>query len=528
VLATAIWRINGAIGYEQFAVTPPSMTTGGGYFHVRYTVNGTPYYWIYRGGNGDYPALDALYTLPVSVYGTYFPFVYLRFNSQNSASNQSTREFCTSKRLAKYLGMDYVAVCDAVNSNPDIADVRQAMVMFAVPANTNNQLELRYLYDYFDTLYQSQDTHYQLSSQAGTASYFANDPNLNTRTMVIQDNRFRMLLSHSGLFKRRLGGTIGAVGSHSMHITSTSVTSTFVDFTEGYTQPVTTTTVTKHHHYRRQVTAGLYEEIKVSKLEMTYYINNEYPNTADDTETFLLIPLDQSITRNYPLAEREILYTRSLHYIFNSISYQTQHTAWYQTSLFQGLVTLAAVVIAVKTGQFQLVGAALAGDVVAAIAVLKSIVIVAAVQQGLKLFVKEVGGEVAMVLAVIAAAVAVAKGYSAGSIQGAPWAKELLFVANGLSKETAAYYAQEISDLMEDYSQMLEYQKELDEELNAAQKMLESDNIMSPFVIFGEAPEEYFNRTVHSGNVGILGIKAISDYVDNALKLPELHETIEA
>jgi hypothetical protein len=47
-------------------------------------------------------------------------------------------------------------------------------------------------------------------------------------------------------------------------------------------------------------------------------------------------------------------------------------------------------------------------------------------------------------------------------------------------------------------------------------------------VIFGEAPEEYFNRTVHSGNVGILGIKAISDYVDNALKLPELHETIEA
>jgi hypothetical protein len=293
-------------------------------------------------------------------------------------------------------------------------------------------------------------------------------------------------------------------------------------------QETTAQKVIKHHFYRRQVTAGLYVEITVAQLQMLYYVISGYTVTADETDDILMIPLDQSITESYTLTEREELYARALYYVFNSVSVQTYHVSWYQTGLFQAVIFVVAVVIAVKTGQFKLIGAALAGDALAAVALLKSIVILVAFQEGMKLFVKAVGGDVAMTLAVIAAVVAVYKGYAAGSIKAAPWAKELLFVANGLSKQVASYYAEEIQNLMEDYSKTLDYQKQLEDELNTAQKLLEGDNIMSPFVIFGESPEDYFNRTAHSGNVGIVGIQAISNYVDNALKLPELHESITA
>lgn len=509
-------------GTHTIAVT--GFDSNADYFHVRYVVDDQVHFWMYRCGEGTYPTLDALFETPFETNGTYFPFIYLRFNKQNGAADPASQDYLSSRRITKYLGMDYDTVCEAVDSNPDIGAVEQALVMFAVPANTANQMELRYLFDYLDRLYLSQENTFQLASQAQTYSTFANDPNVNRHTIIIQDKRFKMALSHTGLFKRRRGGSIGAVGTHTMSTGSTPYDDTYTDSETGLSVQVQRDL--KYHVYRRQITAGLYEEITVNQLQMLYRVLDGYYSTADETDDILLIPLDRSITQDYSITDREELYSRSLHYVFNSA--QVTEIAWYQTGFFQLVMLVVAIVIAVKTGQFEHIGAALAGSTAAAMTLLTNLLIGLAISYGMKLFVKAVGGELGMLLAVVAAAMAMYKGFEFGSLKGAPWADELLFLSNGLSKAVTSFYAEEMRHLLQDYSSMLDYQKQLTDELNTAQKLLEGDNIMSPFVIFGEKPEDFFNRTVHSGNIGILGIQAISNYVDNALKLPELHESITA
>lgn len=44
---------------------------------------------------------------------------------------------------------------------------------------------------------------------------------------------------------------------------------------------------------------------------------------------------------------------------------------------------------------------------------------------------------------------------------------------------------------------------------------------------FGESPTNYFNRTVHAGNIGIHGLDTIENYCSMALRLPELEQTID-
>ena len=57
-------------------------------------------------------------------------------------------------------------------------------------------------------------------------------------------------------------------------------------------------------------------------------------------------------------------------------------------------------------------------------------------------------------------------------------------------------------------------------------KLLGSPMNMTPFVVFGESPDDFFRRTVHSGNIGTLGYDYIHNYVDMNLALPKFAQTI--
>jgi hypothetical protein len=63
--------------------------------------------------------------------------------------------------------------------------------------------------------------------------------------------------------------------------------------------------------------------------------------------------------------------------------------------------------------------------------------------------------------------------------------------------------------------------------LKTANNLLEGNNLLSPFIIFGENPSDYYERTVHSGNIGAHTIETISSYVDTALTLPSLNTTLK-
>jgi hypothetical protein len=140
--------------------------------------------------------------------------------------------------------------------------------------------------------------------------------------------------------------------------------------------------------------------------------------------------------------------------------------------------------------------------------------------------VKALGMDLALILAVVLAMTGFFKAINAGSIKGAPWAIELLQTANGLVKAVGANISDLMQGIADEYSSLALLQTEAEKEFERAQKLLENNTHLNPFVIFGESPDDYYNRTIHSGNVGVIGISAISTYVDQALRLPELSDTL--
>ena len=518
------------------------------YFQVKYTVSGKEGYWLYRLGSGTYPEIDAIYSPDQSTTGSFFPFGYLRHNKTSPADDPQSAEFKASNKLMKYLGMDFPSTVDAIHDNPGIADVEQAILMLAVPANTSNSMEQRYLFDFFSKLYldaggigvevggETPLSNKVNSTEAARILYLMGD-NPPKVSLTIQDSRMKMALSCSGIFKRKKAGSIGKVGSYaSSHLIEnvshnhSKITLDEFGFPQNTVVVDTWTVPVSTHVYQHQITDILYEEVQVYEMRMTYYVYGAYTTTGDETSSILMLPLDHAITQAYSIPDKELLYTRSMHYVFNSRV--IQEVKWYQSEWFQFFMIAAAVVVtAVSMGgdAGQTLAAVVAGTMsitafvtAVAIGIIKYFVTSIA----FKWFADKVGVEFAFLVALAAALAGSYKAYQAGSIAGAPMAKNLLTLSTNLVSGVNASLKNSMIGLQNELEAFNTMAKEKSSLLEEANKLLEHSNVLSSLVIFGESPDDFYNRTVHSGNIGVTGIDSISSYVDIALTLPKLDETI--
>lgn len=505
------------------------------YVHAKYILNGEDGYMMYKCGIGTYPTIDAVFKTTPRVLGEFFPMVYFRYGKSPMNVDKTTEAYKTSKKLIKYIGMDYDTVIDAVHQNPDIKDVEQAMMWMAIPAKTENELEIRYLFDFFDALYYAEP--YQLKSETLASVQqildspgYVEAPSVAKSAIVIQDTLFKMVLTNAGIYKKLVVGSLGAVGVYKSEFKKEVVAVPYQGTNpDGDVIMYYFDSEVGHHYYRKQITNNIYEELHVSNLEVTFHIYGDYNTIGNDIERSLYIPLDQSIVSAYSLTDREALYSRSLQYVFNSLV--ITQIAWYQSDNFLFLVRIVMVVIAVlSVGESVPATLAMFATMTPAqiaLFIVMKLLIVAVGQYALKLFIKAVGVQAGMIIAIIALVAAAYLSIDAGSVKGAPWAQELLQLSSGISKSVNAELTDMYGDLLEEYQTFNLLKDEKTKELEASNKLLEHNNWLSPFVIFGEKPEDYYNRTVHSGNIGVLGIGAISNYVDIALTLPKLDETIE-
>lgn len=490
------------------------------YFQARYVKNGLPKYFTYKDGLGTYPNLDDIYTTAPTTAGTFFPFVYFRHNKTSEISNKTTSTYLTSKKLCDKLGLEFDTVAEGINSNPDIGDVEQAMLVMAVPAVTTNQIEMRYLFDFFDARHSTFENPNVTRKSDEIDAKLQGNFDTPSSAIVIEDKRFKMALNNAGIYKRTVVGNIGPINSCT---TSYSVGANTLNVSS-LAGLITSLGVPKTvHTYRKQVSTVTYEEIEVVNLNLVYYIINGYSVTADEEDNILLIPLDKSITDNYTVLEKEQLYSRSLHFVFNSV--QVTKIKWYQTGAFKIFMYIAAIVIAIYSGgtASTLLAQLMAGAFASAAVTLMVLVLETIIFQFLfKVFVKAVGIKAAFVLAVLATIAGAIQAFDAGSISGAPWAAELFMASTGLTAAGQIAIQEEMNDLLGEISayekQMKKEMELLDEKLLA----LEPTARLSPFIVFGETPDEFYNRTIHAGNVGIVSVDAISNYVAMQLKLPDI------
>lgn len=499
------------------------------YHQVCYLKDGKVRYWAYQAGSGQIPAVEQIFQTAPRATGTFFPFAYFRYDKKDMSIDPTTPEFKSTTKLLKTINMDFADVAEAINESPDIADVEQAMLMLAVPARSEDPAEQRYLFDFFENLYED-------SKMRGAATESPTDwdireklriPNART-SIVIQDKKFKMSLGWQTIAKRRVAGTIGPIGTH------TATTNIDSDTKKGVTllgMELEWTTNVPTHIYRRQITENIFDEILVTNLKMNYHIWGDYSTTGDENDDILLVPLDYSIIESYPMPVRERLAARSLHIIFNSRI--VTKLKWYQTGIFKVILVIVAIVITVVTygATIKSVFAAVAaGASIGAVAMMVLVPLLKYLFVSLlvRLFVKVVGVRLAFIAAIVAALYGGYIAVEAGSISGAPWAKELLALSTNLTKNIGAELQGDFADLQAD---ALDYQQEAKDkvaELERANALLNNGNLshLVPMTIFGESPDDFYQRTVHSGNIGVVGIEAVSSFVDVKLMLPKLSETL--
>ncbi len=488
-------------------------------------------YFVYQNGVGDHPELDAIFDAAYEDTGHFFPWVYFRYNKTSMAMDKQSPGYITSNQLVKTLNMNYEDLIDNIHQNPDIADVEQAMMVMAVPADTNKPIELRYLYDFFSGLYEQVEDHPNASAiqedYAIMGGLTKQTTGMNRSSIIIQDKRFKMSLNWQNIVKRRVAGSIGSVGTYKGG--ANSIPSN-VDVPSIGGGEVTWDTTSKRHWYQYQVTDGVYDEIQIFELKLTYFIFEQYTTTGDEDDEILLIPVDISIAKSYTIPERELLYSRALHYVFNSRI--VTKLKWYQTGVFRTLLIVVAIVITVMSygSSWQTIGAALAAGTISIsvvlLAMIQQLIKYLLVQLVLKLFVKALGIKFAFIIAIVAAVTGSYQAIEAGSIQGAPWAKELLSISTGLTKAIGNDLQEDYQNLLGQQSDFQKYIKEQTKLLDSTKELLDHHEWLAPLVIFGEKPDDFYQRTVHSGNIGVIGLDAVSSFVDVALTLPTLSDTL--
>lgn len=509
------------------------------YYHSHYKA-GTAYkYWSYHIGAGVYETLDESLNVPHQTGGTYMPWVYFRYAKVRGNENKASDWYKHSRKLLKKINMDYDKICDGIHENPDIADVEQAMMWWAVEADSQDPEDRKYLYKYFNQRFEEMGgmpydlTHADLLQSNGTVASLMFDA-----AMVIQDARFKMALSHRGMYRRMYQGSIGPVGAYSSGELTLMVQYTDVQTNEGGDTAFISYYPMPAHYYRLQVNDGWYEEIMIFGMEMKYHIYGDYNTTGDgdddDTRTDLLqIPVDIALLDGMSLLKREKFFSRTMNFIFNSRV--TVKIKWYQQGWFTMFIFIVAFAIAVYTGQFAALDAFIAGTAgMTAVQIVTAIAVTGlqyiAVSVAFKMFVKVVGVKIAFLVAIVAmaAGVAVDMGTEIGAnLQSMlPNATDLLKVGTNLTK---AIQAEMQGDLLGMQEQMQVLQSEaarLDKELQQAADALYADNRLAPFINPAEMPEDFFNRTVHAGNIGMISIDAVGNYVERALSLPTLNDTL--
>jgi hypothetical protein len=511
------------------------------HYHAKYTnPQGLSQYWMYAEGYGGYPEVDAIHKTDYDEIGTYFPFTYFRLDKKNRTLERfrDRPEYKTTKKMLSYLDMDYDALAKSIHQSPTIDDIEQALMIWAVPADTENEEERRYLFEYFHLLFYASTSTFNL---AGTlADGLGEFNNRGSQAITIKDKAYTMNLKYQGISKRRVAGKIGTgkVGSHHSEYGEDTTVEKYTN-TNGDRQRGLMERVVKvpYYSYRKQVNATFYEEIRVYNPTLTYTVWDGKNVVAKGKSKSLLIPLDHSITKLLPILKREILYSRSLHFVMNTRI--TTKEKWYQSGVFKIVMIIIAAVV---TFFFPPGGAALWAGIIGAgivihmiTALVVSLIINMVVGAAITMVTKVLGAEVAMVLAIALIAYGGYQGVSQGLSFTQTMATNVVTLGTNLVKASVSEYFRAEGDVLNKQTGEFELMvTSKNKELDEAKKLLDSGIDINPYefvgsmpmVVWGESPKDLYMRTVESGNIGMATIEMVGSYVDVALTLPRVNTTL--
>ncbi|HDU7846660.1 hypothetical protein ABTD98_14030 [Acinetobacter baumannii] len=483
------------------------------------------HYFTYVFGSGRYPSLDGIYESDEDT-GQYYPRLYARLNNTNLADKKlkDTEAYKSSMRAAKKMDLTWNEWVNQIHESiSDTGNIHQCFMMLALPANTDDQLTLKYVFKYFHKMYASSD----MPRITATTDAFKAEYSLygvkEGAAIVIADEAFTQSLNYLAIGTRDIVGSIGEVGTYKMSRGKVLDRSGFMRIN----------TLT-YHSYCYQITKNTYREVRVYGLALTEQVSGGNATVSSGDSENLLIPIDRAMRNEFSSREREILYSKGLHIVLNTL--QVVKTKWYMSGVFKVVMFIAAVVLSVFTGGQSITLYAVAMAAAQAVLIGLAITVLA------KLAVK-IGINVKIVAAIAIVAMIYAGYLSLSNTTGLfnASAGTVLQASNAALNFSAKVGEVQVKEIAKDKAEFETSAREKDEALKEAKEQLWQDPALidasfflegsppssMPYLNLYQSPNDYYTRTVHSGNPAVSTLDMVSSYVEQALTLPNARQTLK-
>lgn len=466
------------------------LTAGTGkYIECYYTYNDgadKQAYLTYLYGSGTNTDLDDIFNTSTEV-GSFYPRIYMRMGGVDltDSSFEGTPAYVSSVKIGKRLGLDWKGLSKQIHESiGELADVTQILLTALAPLNTTKAPLIQYLLRWFKSQYDAMAPTVVVPDWTdGTdmTSYYIRDG----QSIEFKDAIYRQSFGFKAIGHRVVTGSIGAIGT------------------------ATNTYYLGRHKYQVQTSATEYEEILVFYAESREDVLLGMSTIAAPDSPEIAVPMDMAIVNTFPNALKETIVNQGMHIIVNTV--KIVKVMWYTSGIFKAVLFVIAVILAIPSGGQSLTAFAVFEAI--ATVVLESLIIQAIAKVLVNVFNIDVG----VASAIIAVVTLLAAGYAKfeGSTFLSLTAKELLQITNiafKLSQEGFKLQTKALADEQLSFMSMTEVKQA---ELDAAKALITKvhsmkDYLLMPtdmskeFYVLGESPTDYYNRTVHSGNVGAL------------------------
>lgn len=485
--------------------------------------------FIYLYGSGLDPRLDKLFDM-TDLFGSHIPRIYARMHGRacNDDSLKDTPEYKSMVGICRQLGMNWSEWVNEIHKSVGaLEDVMQIFMTYSLPANTTDPLIQEYLFEYFMGMYGRIPNKFATSSFVNLRSDMVAYGSKQGQTIVVQDKAYTQQISFSSIGYIDVVGYIGKVGAMESGKARDPVSTA--------NRPTSIFKANSHatyHYYRKQLTMTTYREVRVYGLSSTEYVSGGYTTTASGDSGNLLIPLDLAVDHEFNTRQREMLYTKAMYIVLNTL--KVVKTKWYQTGIFKAIMFIIAVVI---TYFFPPAGVAAMSWMAAAYAVAYAVAINIVISVAVKLLVS-MGVDVGVAAAIVAVVALVVGGYAALSKTGSAvgvTTQQLLQISSTAFSVSSQGYALQTQKAIKDFNSLMTdltaEQKEIQEkarELGMGQHgpLLMFEPPISMGVRIGEAPDDYYDRSIRINNLAGTIYSLTESSVDLALMLPTSQQTL--
>jgi hypothetical protein len=362
------------------------------------------------------------------------------------------------------------------------------------------------------------------------------------------DGEYSQTFSYATVTKTTTLGIIGSVGHYVKTLKAFSTTSSL---DTALLPNFDTVSVSK------QITLTEYETYTIYGMTTVNRVNYEDGGYKDIKNTVsigvkdvnkkgtFVVPLFKNITKEMnDLIEERFLSDSLILYVQTINEIQLE---WFQSDFFKWLIIIIVIIIVIVVTIFSggtaspyaiyVAQGIIAALYATAIIVIQQIVIAVVISLILKAMIAIltplIGVEAAAALtAIVAVAIMLYTGYGdAEFLADLPWAEVLLktgaCIVNTVASALDFENTQELLKLTAEMAGFTTYAglvtKELDKGMDLLGTPIENllySTVNSLFIV-KETPNDFYHRTIHQGNVGIMSIDAVSSYTHNKLLLPK-------